>query len=77
MGGLVPDERCLPLLFFLGFLFPHACIRPIVVLPYDHIIHRYRPVEGALPYSNMNAGRFDYKKKKKKKLTSYLYIMFH
>ena len=51
--------------FFFFCLFPCAWVGPVDLLLCDLIVHRCRPVGGALPYFNVNAGRFDYKKKKK------------
>ena len=53
-----------PFLFFC--LFPCAWVGPIHLLLCDLIVHRCRPIGGALPYLDVNAGRFDEKKKKKK-----------
>ena len=57
---------------FSFFLFPCAWVGPIDLLLYDLIVYRCRPSGGALPYLNVNAGRFDYKKQTKKGLFSVL-----
>ena len=61
------DFVVLFLYLFLWFcLFPCAWVGPVDLLLYDLIIYRYHPVRGALLYFNVNAERFDFKKKKKR-----------
>ena len=55
------------IVFFFFFVFLFAWVGHIGLRLCDLIVHRRRPVGGAPPCRMANAGRCDYKKKKKKR----------